>query len=109
MFSREVRNDGAVSLEVGENFVRLFWIEDVSGNRRKSIKASVLKDFTGKLVIDYRRKGSTMEMNDMVVILDERMDASEFMPTLTENFKKLEVGSVPGNLIHVLFSLTQLS
>ena len=38
MFSREVRNDGAISLEVGENFVRLFWIEDVSGTEENPLK-----------------------------------------------------------------------
>ena len=49
--------EGKVALEICDQFVRLFWIRDVSDKERKNLKQSLLKEFEGKLVIDFRKKG----------------------------------------------------
>ena len=46
--------DGKVALEICDQFVRLFWIRDVSDKERKNLKQSLLKEFKEKLVIDFR-------------------------------------------------------
>ena len=71
---RVERFDGKVALEICEQFVRLFWIKDVSDTARKTFKQSLLKEFEGKLVIDFRKCGSGTVMNDMVGIVAPDID-----------------------------------
>ena len=66
--------DGKVALEICDQFVRLFWIRDVSDKERKNLKQSLLKEFEGKLVIDFRKNGSSTVMNDMVGIIPSDID-----------------------------------
>ena len=66
--------DGKVALELGDQFVRLFWIKDVSDKERKNLKQSLLKEFEGKLVIDFRKSGAGSVMNDMVGIVSSEID-----------------------------------
>ena len=66
--------DGKVALELGDQFVRLFWIKDVSDKERKNLKQSLLNEFEGKLVIDFRKSGAGSVMNDMVGIVSSEID-----------------------------------
>ena len=74
---REERLNGAAVIEVCEQFVRLFWIKDIKDAHRKTFKNELLREFTGKLVIDFRRKGQAVLMNDMVGIISDDVNMME--------------------------------
>ena len=74
---REERLDGAVIIERSELYIRLFWIRDVKDSERRSFKNALLKEFAGKLIIDFRRQGGTIVMNDMICILGDDVNIND--------------------------------
>ena len=74
---REERLDGAVIIERSELYIRLFWIRDVKESERRSFKNALLKEFAGKLIIDFRRQGGTIVMNDMICILGDDVNIND--------------------------------
>ena len=76
--------EGKVALEICDQFVRLFWIRDVSDKERKNLKQSLLKEFEGKLVIDFRKNGSSTVMNDMVGIIPSDIDITSLKDEIVD-------------------------
>ena len=52
---REV-GEGAVKLEIREICVRLLWTRDAKEGTRKKFKEKLLREFAGKLIVDFRRQ-----------------------------------------------------
>ena len=67
METPQYRLDGSVSREITDLCVKLFWVKDVKKARRKSFKEELLTEFSGRLIIDFRRNGSDIVMNDVGV------------------------------------------
>ena len=86
---RVERFDGKVALEICEQFVRLFWIRDVSDTARKTFKQSLLKEFEGKLVIDFRKRGSGTVMNDMVGIVSPDIDIVSLKNEIVDSHERV--------------------
>ena len=82
----ELRLEGKVSLEISELCVKLFWIHDVKN--KKTFKDNLLKEFAGKLIIDFRRRGAAIIMNDMVVLLDEELNFDSFKAELIHEHER---------------------
>ena len=83
----------SISIEVVDDFVRLLWIKDIGKNKRKKIKESLLEEFAGKLVIDYRRNGASFIMNDMIAVIGEE-DIQTILNELVTTFTRTRGGSV---------------
>ena len=80
---REERLNGAAVIEVCEQFVRIFCIKDIKDAQRKTFKNELLREFTGKLVIDFRRKGQTIVMNYMIGIVFDDVNMMELKVKLS--------------------------
>ena len=104
MAVREERLNGAVTIERVDNFIRLFWTDDVHKNQRKTFKQALLKEFAGKLIIDFRRKGASLIMNDMVVVLSEDINLDSFRKELIASFQRTRSGDLTISESTVVFS-----
>ena len=97
MVRTEHRLDGAVSIEVDELYIKLYWINDLGNSVRKAFKQKLLIEFVGKLVIDFRRKGGAVVMNDMVCVLQEDLDFDTFKDELVGSHERTRNGTATWN------------
>ena len=62
---REERLNDAVVIGRSDIFLRLLWLKDIYCNTRKKFKDNLMNEFHGKIVIDFRRQGGAVVMNDV--------------------------------------------
>ena len=69
-------------------------MKDVKKARRKSFKEELLTEFSGRLIIDFRRHGSGIVMNDMVCILGDEINFQDFRMELVHEHERIRGNSV---------------
>ena len=84
---REV-GDGTVELDFRDICVRLMWTKDSKDGSRKKFKDKLLNEFSGKLIVDFRRQGGTFIMNDMVVKMTESINIIDLKEELLSAFDR---------------------
>ena len=89
----EKRLDGLVTVEIYDNFVKLYknGVEKLS----KKKKAEILEEFKGRPVIDFRR-GSCggLVMNDIVCVIEDGIEFELFKKTLVDVHSRSRSGVV---------------
>ena len=85
---REV-GDGTVELDIRDICVRLMWTKDTTkDSSRKKFKDKLLNEFSGKLIVDFRRQGGAFIMNDMVVKMTESINIIDLKEELLSAFDR---------------------
>ena len=89
----EKRFNGKVTLEINDNVVKLYknGIDKLSRKQKQSI----LEEFRGRPVIDFRKgSGGVLVMNDIVGLIGEGMDFIEFKRFLRETHTRCRSGEI---------------